>query len=313
MRKLLTLTCALMLVSSMAFAKRIPASASSKTPADLVPFPDAGKGWVTLDIGSNGNVFKPAAQGQEKVKTRNTSVTPSVIYAFNSNIAATFDIGFVTGKAPSVEGDAKNKVTGITNPTIGVVYRVLDSAKNGNDLNIGLSVSPTFGKKVLKKKSNANAVQKSNAISGQNVIAFDVAWSKNISDFVIGAEFGFTYKGQQKVKDKDQDPVEVDKYKATRDINLGINAQYKGVNKLVLTTGIDYTKYGKLKEKGAVGVAYKSFGQFALGLGANYNVCKNTYLGVNWDHAFKATVKDNDGKLGKVSGDSFGIGATYQF
>ena len=124
--------------------------------------------------------------------------------------------------------------------------------------------------------------------------------------------------GKIYTKNKNNDP-QISKYKASQDINVGINAQYKGVNKLALTTGIGYTKYGKIKTKGEGShVAVKSFGQFALGLGANYNVCKNTYVGVNWDHAFKATAKvyDDDSEQfnkGKVSGDSFGIGATYQF
>ena len=301
MRKLLTLTCALMLVSSMAFAKRYPASAG-KTPADLVPFPDAGKGWVTVDIGSNGKVFKPNAGA--KVKARNTSVTPSVIYGVNNKIAATFDIGYVTGK--TLVNNNKNKISGFTNPTVGVVYRALDSAKNNNDLNVGLSISPTFGKQEVKA-GNPNKI---NAISGKNVIALNVAWAKNIKDFAVGAEFGFTYNGQQKSKAKDTGAIT--KIKANQDINVGVNAQYKGVNKLALTAGIDYTKYGKNKTKAGV-VNYKSFGQFALGLDANYNVCKNTYVAVNWDHAFNATIKNADGKLGKASGDSFGIGATYQF
>ncbi|MBP5296434.1 MAG: porin [Bacteriovoracaceae bacterium] len=306
MRKLLTLTCALMLVSSMAFAKRYPASASSKTPADLVPFPDAGKGWVTLDIGSNGKVVKPAVGAKDK--TRNTSITPSVIYAFNSNVAATFNIGFVTGKDQTLYVD-KSKISGFTNPTVGVVYRALDSAKNGNDLNIGLSISPTFGKKEVKPRATINKV---NAISGQNVVVFDVAWSKNINDFAIGAEFGFAYNGEQKTKNKNTGVIT--KHKATQDTNLGINAQYKGVNKLALTAGLDYTKYGKIKTKGAgAAVQSKSFGQLGFGLDANYNVCKNTYVNVNWDHAFKATIKDGDGNKTKLSGDSFGIGATYQF
>ena len=312
MRKLLTLTCALMLVSSMAFAKRYPASAG-KTPADLVPFPDAGKGWVTLDIGSKSNVFKPTEE--PRVKARNTSVTPSFIYAFNSNIAATFDIGFVSGKTLNVQGNDKNKISGVTNPTFGVVYRVLDSAKNNNDLNIGLSISPTIGKKVVKQKVDRN---QENAVSGNNVIDFNVAWAKNISSFAVGAEFGITYIGQQKVKTKFNDGSETDRYKPNSNFNLGINAQYKGVNKLALTTGIDYTNYGKKTLRGRAGAAntviHKGFGQLSFAFDANYNVCKNTYVAVNWNHAFKATVKDgNSVKQGKVSSDAFGIGATYQF
>ena len=88
MRKLLVLTCALMLVSGMAFAKRAPASVSpSHGPADLAAFPDAGKFWVNVDAANNGLEVK-ANVDNTKVKTNNFTITPSVTYAINKKFNA---------------------------------------------------------------------------------------------------------------------------------------------------------------------------------------------------------------------------------
>ena len=290
-----------MLVSGMAFAKRAPASASSHSPADLAAFPDAGKGWVELGV----NYQKTTLKNGDKVTGSGFGILPNVTYAFNNQFAITGGIGYLNAKEPGPS--PKDKITGITNPVIGVIYRALDK---GQALNIGLAISPTIGKQTVKQDGDHD---KFSAISGQNVVNFGIEYAQPVGPVVLGAEAGITYGSDKKTKGKGVYDGLEETIKSAVAFNAGIAVQYKGINKLALTAGFDWNRIPKTESKD-VGVQNKAYNQFGLNLEANYNVANNFYVGVNYGHKFNAQVKDGDGdKLYKTSNNSVGLAGTIQF
>ena len=293
MKKLFVLLCSMMLISSV-----VAAQTSTRTgggnPYDLVPFPRAGSVWFSTALNINKKTFEQ--DGEEDISISSYQIVPSLTYAFNNRIAINTKIGFIAaGKEMSVTPPiAKTKVkSGITDPTFGIAFRLLDAARNSkNNLNLNLSLSPSLSKQKFSEPSENKF--RVNSVSGKNVATANIAYSKDISTISIGANLGVTYNGTRKTKYSYFDELSfVLKTKSSIDFNVGAGIQFKGIEKVALDFGLDYTRYGKLNTKyeGRILTAQKSFGQLGSRVAGHFNVAKHFIMSLEWQYKFDAKVK----------------------
>ncbi|MBP5297269.1 MAG: hypothetical protein J6Y94_08070 [Bacteriovoracaceae bacterium] len=318
MKKSFLFALGMLLISSMAFGQS--SSPRGGNPADLVPFPNAHTGWFSFDL-----IRSTVEDDEDDVEATTLNFVPSLTYAVNQKIALTFGTKFVTGKEFSVAygddgggdyeiGWGKAKLSGVSfkDLSLGLIWRVLDGTRdNHNNLNLSFNISPAIGKSEIKTDAANNIKVKH--LPNKNVLQINAAYSKDIGAAAVGLKFGLAYNGAQKIKFKIPMGEATDKNKATLDFNIGTNVQYRGIDKVALTAGLDYHRYGKLKLKDAEYVYQKAYGQFGLSLGANIQLAKNVYAAANYQHQFETSLKSRGGKYAELSEDLLGIGATIKF
>ena len=121
------------------------------------------------------------------------------------------------------------------------------------------------------------------------------------------------YVGKAKNKYTFLGERDTSKLKATMEYNFGTNIQYKDADQYALTLGINYTHHGKLQFDETSSKLQKAYGQVSTELSANVKVASNIYTNLSWQHQFDTALKDSDGKMGDLSGDLIGLGATFKF
>ena len=324
MKKLLTFAVSIMLISGMAFGQSVSARGAGN-PTDLVPFPNAHSGWFSLDLIRNTQTLE---DDDDDINVNYLNIAPSLTYAFSQKFALKLDLDLtVAGKGlnyPVVNYDPDEEVYlvslrktkysgfGINNLTVGFIFRTLDAKKgNGNNLNISLNLSPAIGKTELKTSEEEK--YKIKPMPNKNMVNLDVAYSKDFNKVSVGGTVGITYVGKAQNKYTFLGERDTSKLKATMEYNFGTNIQYKDADQYALTLGINYTHHGKLQFDETSSKLQKAYGQVSTELSANVKVASNIYTNLSWQHQFDTALKDSDGKMGDLSGDLIGLGATFKF
>ncbi len=238
---------------------------SAATTRDLWYLPAQGQFKSETELGYGNTEAEIDVPGTSKVKNSKFVGAETLSYAITNEFQIGAQVAFASEKTKNGAG-VSDSASGITDPVIGALYRILKQEDSALYLDAFLAVGPSLG----KSKS-------SNVLRGSTEIEAKVSIGQNNGVFEYAVVPTISYFTDQK--------VESDTIKSRVDFGLGVETQYDFNEVVSLNGSLGLTLPGKLKEKTS-GEEIKYDYIVDLEVGPSFQILENLSAGVAVNYAY---------------------------
>lgn len=278
MKKKIPLTISAFLLGSMA----AHAEHGTAQTRDLWYLPAAGKFQSSTTLGYNSTTLDLDYSGGPNLTDNTLELSEEFNYSILDELQVGIDVGYSTGKRESLTGattKSSKTASGITDPSLVVLYRILKQDEQPVFLDVSLAISPSLGK-----------VKIDNRYRGSNDVSLSAKVGQSFGAFEYAAGPVFTWHSDTKTSGGTDT-------KSHYDYGVFVAAQYDFTEMVALNAALVAAFPGTVKAKAGGTTVSKTDYSLGLVVGPSFQLTDSMNTGLNLGYT-------------RASGDYLGADAT---
>lgn len=258
----------LLTVISPLLCAQISFAETTKT-RDLWFLPQQGQFQSTTELGYQNTETEIVFAGTPKINESEFVIAESLNYAITNEFHIAAGVAYSSQDNESLTSTttkSSKSTSGIKDPAIGALYRILKQDASGLFLDASIFVSPSLGK-----------AKASNVLRGSTLVSAGISLGQNNGNFEYAIVPNLKYYTDEK--------YEADSIKARFDFGLGVATQYDFNDTVSINAGLDLNLPGKQKEKTS-GDEQKFDYALGLNVGPSFQILENLSAKVDLSYAY---------------------------